>query len=127
MGDLNEIMHPNEKFGPGRHDTRRVNAFCDSMKQCGFLDLGYSGPVYTWTNKRFSTAPTFQRLDCCLGNAEWCMAYPRTTVYHLPMLHSDHAPILTLLESNRRPTNKPFHFENWWLLEQDYEETAKQS
>lgn len=43
------------------------------------------------------------------------------------MLRSDHAPILTILNSNRRPTNKPFRFENWWLAEQDYQTVAQTS
>jgi endonuclease/exonuclease/phosphatase family metal-dependent hydrolase len=127
MGDLNDIMHPNEKAGPGRPDIMRINAFCNHVKQCGFIDLGYSGPDYTWTNRRHNTTPTFERLDRCLANAEWCTAYPNTTVYHLPMLCSDHAPILTLLNSSRRCTNKPFRFENWWLMEQEYEQVAQTS
>lgn len=43
------------------------------------------------------------------------------------MMRSDHAPILTMLNSNRVRTNKPFRFENWWLMEQDYQEVAQQS
>jgi hypothetical protein len=43
MGDMNDIMHPTEKSGPGRPDLRRINAFCDHVKQCGFIDMGYSG------------------------------------------------------------------------------------
>lgn len=113
MGDLNDIMHPCEKSGPGRPDFRRINAFCDYVKQCGFIDLGYSEPAYTWMNRRHPTTPTFERLDRCLGNAEWCTAYPNTTVYHLPMQRSDHAPILTILNSSRHKTNTPFRFENW--------------
>jgi hypothetical protein len=127
MGDMNEIMHPNEKHGPGTPHMCRINVFCDLVKRCGFLNLGYSGPAYTWTNKRFTSAPTFQRLDRCFANAEWCMIYPRTSVFHLPMLNSDHAPILTLLDSHKRSTTKPFRFENWWLLEDDYNSIAKNS
>ena len=37
---MNDIMHVNEKLGPGRPDIRRINAFCDHVKQCGFIDLG---------------------------------------------------------------------------------------
>ena len=55
------------------------------------------------------------------------MIYPRTTVFHLPMLRSDYAPILALLDSQRRNAVKPFRFENWWLLEEDYDSTAKES
>jgi hypothetical protein len=43
------------------------------------------------------------------------------------MLRSDHAPILALLDSQRRNAVKPFRFENWWLLEEDYDSTAKES
>ena len=85
-------MHVNEKLGPIRADVRHINAFCAHVKQCGFIDLGYSGSAYTWTNKRFSTNPTYERLDRCLGNAEWCMAFPATTIYHIPMFRSDHTP-----------------------------------
>jgi hypothetical protein len=60
MGDMNDIVHVSEKSGLGRPDVRRINAFYDNVKQCGFIDLGYSGSPYTWTNKRFSTTPMFQ-------------------------------------------------------------------
>jgi hypothetical protein len=30
----------------------------------------------------------------CLGNAKWCLVYPNTAVYNLPMIYIDHAPIL---------------------------------
>jgi hypothetical protein len=127
MGDMNELMHVSEKSGPGRPNINRINMFCDYVKQCGFFDLGYIGPAYTWTNKRFSTTPTFQCLDRSLVNIEWCTKYPRTAVYHLPMLRGDHAPILTMMHSNRPKTNKLFHFENWWIMEQDFTNVAKQS
>lgn len=45
MGDMNELMNINEKSGPGRPDLRCINQFCDHVKQCGFLDLGYSGSM----------------------------------------------------------------------------------
>ena len=127
MGDLNELMHANEKLGPSCANVNRTNAFCAYVKQCGFIDLGYNGPAYTWTNKRFSSVPTYERLDRCLGNADWCLAFPSTTIYHLPMMYNDHAPILAVLNSQRPRTNKPFCFENWWLMEQEYHEIAKQS
>lgn len=43
------------------------------------------------------------------------------------MMRSDHAPILTMLNSTHIRTNKPFRFENWWLKEQDYQVVAKHS
>jgi hypothetical protein len=127
MGDLNNIMHTNEKLGPSPANAKRISEFCCMIKSCGLFDLGYNGPVYTWTNKRFSTNPTYERLDRFVANAKWCAAYPTTSVYHLPMMKSDHAPILALLESSRPKTKKPFCFENWWLLENDFQDIAKLS
>jgi hypothetical protein len=47
--------------------------------------------------------------------------------YHLPMMCNDHAPIPAVLNSTRPHTNKPFHFEKWWLMEQDFQDIAQQS
>ena len=61
-----------------------------------FFDLGYSGLAYTWTNRRFSSNPLYERLDRCLVNADWCAAFTVTNAYNMPIMHtmSDHAPIL---------------------------------
>jgi hypothetical protein len=124
--DLNEIMHPTEKLGPTSVDFNRMNAFCSYVKQCGLFDLGFDGPAYTWSNKRFTFVPTYERLDRCLANAEWCRAFPTTIVLHLPMIYNDHAPIL-LIPSQRKRPKKPFRFENWWLMEQDFHDIAQRS
>ena len=74
IGDLNNIMHPNEKWGPGPPCLSRIDNFCTLVKQCGLMNLGYGGLAYTWTNKRFTTNPTFERLDRCPGDSEWYQA-----------------------------------------------------
>lgn len=128
MGDLNNIMHVNEKSGPNPANAARIRNFCCLVKDCGFFNLGFNGTAYTWTNKRFTTNPTFQRFDRCLANAEWCMAFPATAIFHLPMIYSDHAAILAVLHSNTsRKPKRQFRFENWWLLEPDYNKTANES
>jgi hypothetical protein len=120
-------MHPTEKLGPAPVNFNRINVFCSLVSQCGLFDLGYDGPTYTWSNKRFTSTPTYERLDRCLANAEWCRAFHTTTVLHLPMMYSDHAPILLLPTSQRQRPKKPFRFENWWLMEEDFQQTAQQS
>jgi hypothetical protein len=127
MGDLNDIMHPSEKLGPSSVDFNRMNAFCSYVKQCGLFDLGFNGPAYTWSNKRLSSMPTYQRLDRCLANAEWCKMFPTSTVLHLPMMYNDHAPILLLSTSNRQRPKKPFRFENWYLKEEDFHDISQSS
>jgi hypothetical protein len=89
-----------------------MNAFCSLVKQCGLFDLGYDGPAYTWSNKKFTSTPTYEHLDRCLANAEWCRAFPTSTVLHLPMMYNNRAPILLLPTSQRQKPQKPFRFEN---------------
>jgi hypothetical protein len=42
-------------------------------------------------------------------------------------MYSNHAPILLLPSSQRQRPKKPFRFENWWLMEEDFQQTAQQS
>ena len=125
MGDMNNIMHVCEKTGPGPVNPRAISEFCCLVKDCGFFDLGFKGPAYTWTNKRFDSFPTYERLDRFLCNAEWCANFPRTNVFHLPMLKSDHSPILAILSSNRGKISRTF--KNWWLLNDDFQDIASAS
>jgi hypothetical protein len=87
--------------------------------------MGYNGPAYTWCNNRFSSVPTYERLDHCLGNVEWCDAFPNTTVYNLPIILSDHASILTITQPSFIRWKTNFKFKNWWTFQEDYQEIAK--
>ncbi|KAL5843837.1 hypothetical protein ACOSQ3_009840 [Xanthoceras sorbifolium] len=51
-GHFNELLHiekksgGNERTGPGMFNFRSIVELCD------FVDLGFSGPLFTWNNKR---------------------------------------------------------------------------
>ena len=126
MGDLNEILYDIDK-STSNVNLYRMNAFRNIVKNCGLFDLGFSGPAYTWTNKRFSSKPTYERLDRCLVNSDWCDLYPVSNVYNMPIYHnfSDHAAILMSTEGKVRQIRNTFKFENWWLKEQDFQNYAK--
>ena len=82
-----------------------------------FLDLGFVGPKYTWTNKSPVTSLILERIDRCFVNPNWRMLYPEATVTHLPRTFSDHCPVLIeLLGSRSNVTNIPFRFHTMWLL-----------
>jgi hypothetical protein len=66
IGDMNELLYDMDKNCPNINRSR-LYQFRSLVKSCGLFDLGYSGPAYTWTNKRFSSKPMFQRLDRCFG------------------------------------------------------------
>ena len=52
MGDFNEVIAEEEKSGGNPISQRRVNAILDCMDTCQMMDLGFSGPKFTWSNKR---------------------------------------------------------------------------
>jgi hypothetical protein len=119
LGDLNNIMNDLDTTSANINNYR-MRTFNGYVKQCGLLDLGFSGPAYTWTNKRFSSTPVFELLDRCLANVEWCDLYPNTNVFNLPIMFGDHAPILVSTESQYHKPKLKFKFENWWTMEEDF-------
>ena len=52
MGDFNEVISEEEKSRGNPICQRRVRAILDYMNECQMMDLGFSGPKFTWTNKR---------------------------------------------------------------------------
>jgi hypothetical protein len=106
-------------------NKNRMRTFNTYVKQCGLFDLGFSGPACTWTNKRFSSTPVFERMDRCLANAEWCGLFPNINVFNLPIMFDDHAPILISTESQFHRPKLHFKFENWWTMDDDFQVIAK--
>ena len=56
--------------------------FHDVLDQCGFTDLGYSGPDYTWHGHRRGEM-IWEHLDRGVANYEWLAKFPTGRVKHL--------------------------------------------
>jgi hypothetical protein len=67
MGDFNEILKAEEKFGRLDRPETQMQQFRDVVDACGFMDLGFTGPRFTWTNNR-PRDMTWERLDRVLGH-----------------------------------------------------------
>uniref|UniRef100_A0ACD6AJP5 Uncharacterized protein n=1 Tax=Avena sativa TaxID=4498 RepID=A0ACD6AJP5_AVESA len=125
---MNNLMYDSDKSNANINRSR-MQAFRSIVKNCGLFDLGFSGPAYTWSNKRFSSQPLYQRLDRCLVNREWCVQFQISNVYNMPLIYcfSDHAPILMSTNGKENRPINTFKFENWWLKESDFQDFAKES
>ncbi|KAK7854740.1 hypothetical protein CFP56_031089 [Quercus suber] len=89
--------------------------------RCGFVDLGYSGPNFTWHGCRRGEL-IWERLDRGVANYEWLARFPTRRIRHLHCFTSDHRLILLSLDSNgkhQRWRRKPFQFEAIWLTSLD--------
>lgn len=55
-----------------------MDGFRDAINICGFKDLGYSGPNFTWCNNRDGSNRIYMRLDQALATTNWCNHFPET-------------------------------------------------
>lgn len=98
IGDFNDIINHNEKSGGRPPTMSRIFAYQDTMNYCNMLDLGFTGPLFTWNNERHGTGLIKERLDRVWGNANWKALFPDSSLFHLLRTHSDHCPLLLHLE-----------------------------
>ena len=48
FGDFNELLEVKEKNGGAQRSHNLMQSFRDVLDDCRFVDLGYSGPEFTW-------------------------------------------------------------------------------
>ena len=71
------------------------------------MDIGYSGQHYTWCNQR---SRVWKRLDRAMVNDKWLECMPQTTISHLPVVCSNHCPLLMEMEVRIAQEVKYFKF-----------------
>ena len=52
IGDFNEPLVSSDKYGGRVVNINNSLQFKECLDRCNMVDLGFSGPRYTWTNKR---------------------------------------------------------------------------
>ena len=115
MGDFNEVLSAEEKYEGNPICQRRVRAIKECMDECRMMDLGFIGPIYTWTNKRELDNLIQCRLGSCWANSDWKNFYPEANVTHLARINSDHCPLLLNLNPFLGSNNdRPFRFQSIW-------------
>ncbi|XP_038973168.1 uncharacterized protein LOC103699679 [Phoenix dactylifera] len=116
VGDFNCIQSADEKRG-GAPFTDRIDRreFRDFVQLNGLVDLGFSGPRFTWCNNQPGGARVWERLDRAFASPDWILRFPTYRVSHLPRIASDHCPLL-ISTSSVSGHHSPFRFEKIWLL-----------
>ncbi|XP_030970704.1 uncharacterized protein LOC115991098 [Quercus lobata] len=73
--DFNEIIRSSEKMGGSSRSQTQMQQFRYAMDECGFIDLGFLGPWYTW-QKHFSAGHSiWERLDRALATNDWLLRF----------------------------------------------------
>lgn len=94
---------------------------------CEFVDVGFSGPRFTWSNKREGQTRISERLDRACCTRTWRHLFADAVVQHLPRTHSDHHPLLIRCNREQSSINgkKPFRIETAWFLHPQFEDLVK--
>ncbi|XP_026383991.1 uncharacterized protein LOC113279510 [Papaver somniferum] len=120
IGDFNALSSVREKFGGDQSLNNTITHFNNFIRDNHLLDLGFSGPAYTWNNGRQFHSLIRQRLDRVLASPDWCLTFETSGVLHLPRLSSDHSPII-LNTCRNTPRNPPsYKFEAYWCAHPDF-------
>ena len=126
LGDFNELVRIEEKQGRHCRSDRQMQLFRDVLDDCGFIDLDFTGPPFTWTNNRIGDM-TWERLDRAVATSDWVTLFPSARVHHLDCRWSDHKPIWVGTEKMVTSFRKPFRFEEVWSSELGCAETIEAS
>ena len=129
FGDFNELLEVKEKNGGAQRSHNLMQSFRDVLDDCRFVDLGYSGPEFTWNGRRHGEW-IWERLDRGVANYDWLARYPTGRVTHLHCYSSDHRPILLALDPNgesQKWKQKPFRFEAMWVTDSECGNTVSRA
>ncbi|XP_004306163.1 PREDICTED: uncharacterized protein LOC101305972 [Fragaria vesca subsp. vesca] len=115
IGDVNELLSQQERIGDANWDYHRRRFLGSFINSNNLLDVGFSGPAFTWTRKAFGRIILQERLDRALVSAEWLVSWPNSLVIHLVRVGSDHCPILFSLGLKENRIGPGFKFESYWV------------
>jgi hypothetical protein len=130
-GDFNEVVTQDEKEGSNLRKESQMTGFRETLEACRLGDLGYSGSLFTWSNRRSDGTFTKERLDRAVANQEWCSLFPSFVVDILAARTSDHCPVLVSFSAhprrgqNRGPVGSGFKLEANWLNDSESEEIIR--
>ncbi|XP_074298300.1 uncharacterized protein LOC141629152 [Silene latifolia] len=114
IGDFNQVEMHSDKLG-GSHIIRGQQDFTNWRFDNSLLDVPFFGPLFTWMNNRSDDQLIMERLDRAYANSEWLHLFPAASIMHLPILVSDHAPIILKFFHPSRTCKRPYRLDNWCL------------
>jgi hypothetical protein len=131
-GDFNEALCQEEHAGLVSRSVAQMALFKSCLDDCGLTDLGFLGPIFTWSNKQAGDALVRVRLDRAVANDELVACFDDIKVENIITTTSDHFAVLIRLQcadrpAMRRPVQSGFRFEAAWLRAPDYRETFERT
>ncbi|CAM8916564.1 unnamed protein product [Rhodiola kirilowii] len=115
VGDFNEITRYSESTSTNLSRSGQMERFRQVLMDCGLMDLGFKGSMFTYSNKRQGLDEIQCRLDRAVVDDLWVQKYPKSVIQHLVSHHSDHCPILLNIDEGEMVQERQFRFESMWM------------
>lgn len=113
MGDFNEILAQHEKNGICPYHPQRAELFRDFMNISGLMEMELQGCSFTWMSNPRNGVIVKEKLDRVLANWPWRSDHPNAIATALPIVSSDHSPIV-FQPFPKEKSGVSFHFEAFW-------------
>ncbi|XP_074314729.1 uncharacterized protein LOC141649964 [Silene latifolia] len=114
IGDLNQVELFADKLG-GTDFIRGQTDFITWKINNGLTEVPFFGPRFTWMNNQYNGNFIMERLDRAYANQQWFTLFPSSSLLHLPILVSDHAPIILSICPDSKSRKRPYRIDNWCL------------
>jgi hypothetical protein len=104
--------------------------FRNCLADCRLTDLGFSGYMFTWDNRREGTDNVQARLDRATCTEEFLNSFPQTRVEHLATEETDHMALLIRVQKEipvRVAKPRGFQFEEMWTRHDSYDEMVQEA
>ncbi|KAJ8446645.1 hypothetical protein Cgig2_002807 [Carnegiea gigantea] len=126
-GDFNDTVSLEERNHGGLDMLRRCEKFKHWIENNGLIDLGYSGPEFTWTRRNSIETRKYARLDRALCNPTWRTRFQEGAVQHLLQNYSNHSPLLISTHGFMPVPEraKPFCFQLAWTSHEDFDQEVQ--
>lgn len=115
IGDFNEVLTQTKKQGGCPVSANKnfwLRFFLDEVQG---VDIGFTGNLFTWCNKRGGNTNIRERLDRVISSTDWRITFSNAGATHLNAYQSDHAPILLNLNLDHPKLPRPFRFQEAWI------------
>lgn len=124
LGDFNAVKSMEERFDfyLGMPSSRSTLDFQAGLLDTEMLDLHYSGPTFTWSNKR-SASFIAKRQDRILANIYWIQDIHALQAQFTTPSFSDHYAGWLFKSNPRVRTARSFKFFNFLIKNKDFLKT----
>ncbi len=119
IGDFNQVIVEEDKLIFKPSSIPGNLPLIQTLSNLSLLLVEAKGLSYTWMNKRKGNDFVMEKLDRAFANIDWFESYSNCLVTNLPIIGSNHGPIILDTDPSTPFKRRPFRFEWMWTTHPD--------